>query len=99
MEETFQERGRIRSKGVEALRSLRRAVDQAGGAEEVAKSIGSTRSHVSNVILAIRPLGKETAARLRPVLKVPDCVLLDALALERGDLPEVRQALSAEAAP
>lgn len=52
--------------------------------------IGSTRSHVANVVWAIRPLGKDTAARLRTALPLSDRVVLDLMALERSDLEWIR---------
>lgn len=90
MTETFQERGTIRAQGLRALRRLRRLVKAAGGPDEVARMIGSTRSHVANVVWAIRPLGKDTASRLRTVLPISDRVVLDLMALERSDLKWIR---------
>ena len=42
----------------------------AGGAAAVAVKIGSTRSHLGNVIGGARGLGRKTAERLRRVIKL-----------------------------
>jgi len=55
-----------------ALAALRLSVNDAGGPAVVARTAGVNRTHLYNV-LAGGPLGRETAARLRPHLKLaPD---------------------------
>ncbi len=47
---------------------LRAAVKAAGGTNVIAAAIGTSASHVSNLICGHRPVGRETAAKLRPLL-------------------------------
>ena len=58
------------------------AVKAAGGVVAVAKRIETSVTHLSNVVTGTRPLGRETAQRLRPILgeSVPAKVWVDLLA-------------------
>lgn len=57
---------------IPALAALRQSVNDAGGPAAVARTAGVNRTHLYNV-LAGGPLGRETAAKLRPHLKLaPD---------------------------
>lgn len=47
-------------------RKLRQAVQEAGGQSAVAKRAGLNRTHLANVLSSSTPLGRETAARLKP---------------------------------
>jgi hypothetical protein len=53
-----------------ALEKLRTAIARAGGAREVARKIGSTRTHVWNVMHGVRGLGRLTQVRLRTVVRL-----------------------------
>lgn len=66
--------------GKNPLDELRRAVQDLGGPSVVAKLIRSRRSHVANVIKGDRPLGRETAARLRAVVDLAPETWLELLA-------------------
>lgn len=66
--------------GKNPLEELRRAVQELGGPSAVARLIRSRRSHVANVIKGERPLGRETAARLRAVVSLAPETWLELLA-------------------
>lgn len=64
----------------DALTRLRDAVSEAGGPSAVAKATGMRPTHLLNVLGGHRPLGKETAVRLRAHLTLPADVWGDLLA-------------------
>lgn len=67
--------------GQRPLESLAAAVKAAGGVVAVARVIGTSVTHLSNMVTGQRPLGKGTASRLRGVLPdVPAEVWLELLA-------------------
>lgn len=70
------------AKNEKALEALRVAVTAYGGPSKLARDIGTSRSHVSNVMHGTRELGRETAAKLRSVLAIDPSVLLDLLVMD-----------------
>jgi len=80
-----------------ALAKVRAAVIRAGGPRIVAIRIGTTRSHVWNVISDTRDLGRETALRLRRALRIDAGTLLD-LMIPR-EPPRPPKASNEEVAP
>lgn len=63
---------------IPALAALRQSVNDAGGPAVVARTAGVNRTHLYNV-LAGGPLGRETAAKLRPHLKLAPEVWVELL--------------------
>lgn len=61
-----------------ALVALRLAVKRAGGPSAVARLAGVSRTHLANV-LAGASLGRETAAKLRPHLRLASTVWVELL--------------------
>ena len=63
------------------LQILAASVKAAGGVSAVARRIGTSAPHLSNVVTGARPVAREIAARLRPVLSdVPAEVWVELLA-------------------
>lgn len=65
-----------------------------GGASVVARMIGTRRSHVANVLGGKRPLGRETAQRLRTVIALDADTWLELLAPAPDQQPEASEATS-----
>lgn len=67
--------------GQQPIEILAAAVKSAGGVVAVARAIGTSVTHMSNMVTGQRPLGKTTASRLRGVLPdVPPEVWVELLA-------------------
>jgi plasmid maintenance system antidote protein VapI len=52
-----------------ALDALKLAVKAAGGPSKVARAAGVNRTHLANILGGV-PMGRETATRLRPHVKM-----------------------------